>query len=182
MPLKDVLGRVCSQFNHMVTARKHKIDSGVKAMAYNLTLGCACEMGRFCNKFLFDIVLPNLYRIQLNLFWVVGFNCYEAAMFSIDFGFDSPALRPLQTSRIRQVHFLTFLFLRIEVNRGYNDLISRALSLQPFPTTSWRRTTLSLGQPVDRIASRAKPCLQRFWPWRMKLRWFTSKGLQRTSV
>ena len=68
MPLKDVLGRVCSQFNHMVTARKHKIDSGVKAMAYNLTLGCACEMGRFCNKFLFDIVLPNLYRIQLNLF------------------------------------------------------------------------------------------------------------------
>ena len=50
MPLKDALTRVCSQFNHMVTNRKHKIDSSVKAMAYNLILGCACELGRFCNK------------------------------------------------------------------------------------------------------------------------------------
>ena len=38
--LRDLLSSVVTEYNKLVTNKKHRIDSGRKTLAYNLFLGC----------------------------------------------------------------------------------------------------------------------------------------------
>lgn len=38
LPLRDALARVSADYNKMVTAKRHRIDSNKKALVYNLRL------------------------------------------------------------------------------------------------------------------------------------------------
>jgi len=50
LPLKDVLAKVIAQYNRMVTIKRHRIESGRRALIYNLCLGLMFSFS-FCFLF-----------------------------------------------------------------------------------------------------------------------------------
>lgn len=54
LALKDSLNKVVADFNRMITIKKHRIDTGKKALVYNLLLTC-----RFVWRLLSSYPFPN---------------------------------------------------------------------------------------------------------------------------
>ena len=60
--LKDLLGRVCADFNRLVTVKRHRIDSPRRALIYNLFLSLTTLFNKPVN------IVSGLPIAHLNLF------------------------------------------------------------------------------------------------------------------
>jgi len=56
--LKDVLGKVVSDYNKLVTVKKHRIDSGKRALCYNMLLVRSQDISCFSNMFNYYAFTP----------------------------------------------------------------------------------------------------------------------------